>query len=88
MISPMRLGYVSPTPRRRRLHPRPQLLGGVRTIFPTQLGMAASWDRELIEKVGRVTAVEVAATGIHWTFSPVPLYRPRPALGPRWRDLQ
>lgn len=41
------------------------------TIFPTQLGMAASWDRELIEKVGRVTAVEVAATGIHWTFSPV-----------------
>ncbi|HET6482630.1 MAG TPA: glycoside hydrolase family 3 N-terminal domain-containing protein, partial [Actinoplanes sp.] len=41
------------------------------TIFPTQLGMAASWDAELIERVARVTAVEVAATGIHWTFSPV-----------------
>ncbi|MGG7509770.1 glycoside hydrolase family 3 N-terminal domain-containing protein [Plantibacter sp. YIM 135249] len=41
------------------------------TIFPTQLGMAASWDAELVEKVARVTAVEVAATGIHWTFSPV-----------------
>ncbi|MCY1142362.1 glycoside hydrolase family 3 C-terminal domain-containing protein [Actinoplanes sp. Pm04-4] len=41
------------------------------TIFPTQLGMAASWDADLIERVARVTAVEVAATGIHWTFSPV-----------------
>lgn len=41
------------------------------TIFPTQLGMAASWDPDLLERVARVTAVEVAATGIHWTFSPV-----------------
>jgi beta-glucosidase len=41
------------------------------TIFPTQLGMAASWDPELLERVARVTAVEVAATGVHWTFSPV-----------------
>jgi len=41
------------------------------TIFPTQLGMAASWDPTLLERVARVTAVEAAATGIHWTFSPV-----------------
>lgn len=41
------------------------------TIYPTQLGMAASWDASLLEKVARATAVEVAATGIHWTFSPV-----------------
>jgi beta-glucosidase len=41
------------------------------TIFPTQLGMAASWDPQLLEQVARVTAVEVAATGLHWTFSPV-----------------
>lgn len=41
------------------------------TIFPTQLGLAASWDPDLLERVARVTAVEVAATGIHWTFSPV-----------------
>jgi len=41
------------------------------TIFPTQLGMAATWDAGLVEKVARATAVEVAATGIHWTFSPV-----------------
>ncbi|GAA2656636.1 exo-beta-d-1,3/1,6-glucosidase [Paractinoplanes durhamensis] len=41
------------------------------TIFPTQLAMAATWDPELVERVARVTAVEVAATGIHQTFSPV-----------------
>jgi len=41
------------------------------TIFPTQLAMAATWDPDLIERVARVTAVEVSATGIHWTFSPV-----------------
>ncbi len=41
------------------------------TIFPTQLGMAASFDPDLLERVGRATAIEVAPTGIHWTFSPV-----------------
>jgi beta-glucosidase len=41
------------------------------TIYPTQLGMAATWDASLVEQVARATAVEVAATGIHWTFSPV-----------------
>ncbi|MER6531497.1 glycoside hydrolase family 3 N-terminal domain-containing protein [Streptomyces sp. NPDC001508] len=41
------------------------------TIYPTQLGMAASWDPELVERVGRASAVEISATGVHWTFSPV-----------------
>ncbi|MCP1428707.1 beta-glucosidase [Microbacterium foliorum] len=41
------------------------------TIYPTQLGMAATWDADLVEQVARATAVEVAATGVHWTFSPV-----------------
>jgi beta-glucosidase len=41
------------------------------TIFPTQLAMAATWDAGLIERVARATAVEVSATGIHWTFSPI-----------------
>jgi beta-glucosidase len=41
------------------------------TIFPTQLAMAATWDPGLVQRVARATAVEVAATGVHWTFSPV-----------------
>jgi beta-glucosidase len=41
------------------------------TIFPTQLGMSGSWNPEMLEGVGRVTAEEMTPTGIHWTFSPV-----------------
>ncbi len=41
------------------------------TVFPTQLGVSCSWNRDLIQKMGAVTAREVRANGIHWTFSPV-----------------
>lgn len=41
------------------------------TVFPSQLAMACSWNEELIEKVGRATADEVAADGLNWVFSPV-----------------
>jgi beta-glucosidase len=41
------------------------------TIFPTQLAMGATWDSDLLQRVARASAAEVAATGIHWTFSPV-----------------
>ncbi|MCD1653663.1 glycoside hydrolase family 3 C-terminal domain-containing protein [Treponema zuelzerae] len=41
------------------------------TVFPTQLALAASWNPELAERMGTVTAKEVAAEGLHWTFSPV-----------------
>ncbi len=41
------------------------------TVFPTQLALASSWDPSLAESMGRVTAREVAAEGLHWTFSPV-----------------
>ena len=41
------------------------------TIFPTQLGMACTWDPDLVERGARAAAAEIAATGLHWTFSPV-----------------
>src|SRR5450755_1593724 len=41
------------------------------TIFPTQLGLASSWNVDTIEACARVTAREMATTGAHWTFSPV-----------------
>ncbi len=40
-------------------------------VFPTQLGMACSWNEELIEKMGQATAEEVNADGLDWVFSPV-----------------
>lgn len=41
------------------------------TIFPTQLGISSSWNAELIEEMGCVTAREMRNTGVAWTFSPV-----------------
>lgn len=41
------------------------------TIFPTQLGMAGSWNTLRMEQAARITAREMRATGIKWTFSPV-----------------
>ena len=41
------------------------------TIFPTQLGMAASWAPDLVRRSAAIAAMEARATGIHWTFSPV-----------------
>ena len=41
------------------------------TIVPTQLGMASSFNPELMKRFARAAATEIAATGTHWTFSPV-----------------
>lgn len=41
------------------------------TFFPQQIGLAATWNRELIEQVGEITSYETRASGIPWTFSPV-----------------
>ena len=40
------------------------------TIFPHNIGLGCSNNPDLIYKVNKATAVEVAATGLHWTFSP------------------
>jgi beta-glucosidase len=39
-------------------------------VFPHNVGLGATRDPALVEEVSRVTAEEVRATGIHWTFAP------------------
>ncbi len=41
------------------------------TIFPSQLAVSCSFNTDLVRKMGRITAREVASDGLHWTFSPV-----------------
>ena len=41
------------------------------TIFPHDIGLGAAHDPALVERIGRATAVEMAATGIRWDFGPV-----------------
>jgi beta-glucosidase len=40
------------------------------TLFPHNIGLGAANDPELLERVARVTAREVLATGVDWTFAP------------------
>jgi len=56
------------------------VIHGHRTIFPINLGMAASWDLDMIENGSRIAAEEASAEGIHWTFAPMVDI----ARDPRW----
>ena len=40
------------------------------TLFPHNIGLGASRDPKLVQKVGTVTATEVRSTGVAWDFSP------------------
>jgi beta-glucosidase len=60
---------------RSRLH-IPILFGadvihGYRTIFPVPLGLAASFDTDLITSVASTSAQEASSAGIRWVFSPM-----------------
>lgn len=41
------------------------------TIFPHNIGLAATFNTDLARKAGHITAKETRATGIPWNFSPV-----------------
>jgi len=47
------------------------IIHGYRTSFPIPLGLSASWDPELIERIARLAAQEGTRAGIRWTFSPM-----------------
>ncbi len=47
------------------------VIHGYRTEFPIPLGLAASWDTELVQRTARVAAREASASGIRWMFSPM-----------------
>jgi beta-glucosidase len=40
------------------------------TIYPSPIGMAATWDTSLVKQTARYTAAEMRATGSQWAFSP------------------
>lgn len=50
------------------LHGHNNVIGA--TLFPHNIGLGAAHDPDLIERIGEITAREVAVTGIDWTFAP------------------
>lgn len=56
------------------------VIHGYRTIFPTPLAEACSWDLNLMYETAKAASIEASASGIHWTFAPMVDI----ARDPRW----
>ncbi|HYN85733.1 MAG TPA: glycoside hydrolase family 3 N-terminal domain-containing protein [Pyrinomonadaceae bacterium] len=50
------------------VHGHNNVIGAV--VFPHNIGLGCTRDARLVERAARVTAEEVRATGIQWTFAP------------------
>ncbi|MFY9529212.1 MAG: glycoside hydrolase family 3 N-terminal domain-containing protein, partial [Candidatus Acidiferrales bacterium] len=51
------------------IHGPTYVAGG--TLFPQPLGMAATWNPELMMRASQISAAETRAAGIPWNFSPI-----------------
>jgi len=56
------------------------VIHGHKTIFPIPLGLASSWDLEMIKRTASIAAAEASADGLDWVFSPMVDI----ARDPRW----
>ena len=56
------------------------VIHGMRTIFPINLAIAATFDSAAAVRMARVSATEATAMGLHWTFAPMMDI----ARDPRW----
>jgi beta-glucosidase len=50
------------------IHGHSNIIGA--TLFPHNIGLGATHDPDLIERIGAITATEIRVTGIDWTFAP------------------
>lgn len=56
------------------------------TLFPQEIGQAATWNRNLIYNAGIITAYESRAASVPWTFSPVLDLGTNPEWPRIWED--
>jgi beta-glucosidase len=47
------------------------VIHGFRTIYPVPLGLAASWDSELVVDLAHMSAEEATTAGVRWFYSPM-----------------
>src|SRR5208337_4055852 len=47
------------------------ILHGYRTVAPIPLGLAATFDPDLVESVSRLAAAEASTAGVRWFYSPM-----------------
>jgi beta-glucosidase len=51
------------------IHGQSHVVGA--TFFPHEIGLGATRDADLVQRIGRAAAMETSATGVRWTFGPV-----------------
>ena len=56
------------------------------TLFPQEIGQAATWNRQLIHDAAVITAYEGRAVGVPWTFSPTLDLGTNPQWPRIWED--
>jgi len=56
------------------------VIHGFKTIFPINIGMAASFNPELVREGSKIAAIEAGSHGINWNFAPMVDV----ARDPRW----
>jgi beta-glucosidase len=56
------------------------VLHGYVTTFPIPLGLASTWDPEVVKRAASAAALEASSDGINWTFAPMVDI----ARDPRW----
>lgn len=60
------------------------ILHGYKTVYPIPLGLAATFDPDVVESVSRISAEEATTAGVRWFYSPmVDISR-----DPRWGRTQ
>ena len=47
------------------------VIHGLHTVFPVSLALAASWDMQALALMGRISAQEASADGVHLTYGPM-----------------
>ena len=57
------------------------------TLFPQPIGLAATWNPDLIERIARISALETRASGIPWSFFPVCDIGRQPAWPRLWETF-
>jgi len=56
------------------------------TLFPQEIGQAATWNRQLVHDGAVITAYEGRAVGVPWTFSPTLDLGTNPQWPRMWED--
>ncbi|NOQ25171.1 MAG: glycosyl hydrolase [Bacteroidales bacterium] len=47
------------------------VIHGYRTIFPVNIGLAATFNTELVKEIAKIAAIEARSEGVNWTFAPM-----------------